>query len=105
MASGSRFREDLTDDLREQLDELRHDIARLRRDVSGRSARAYRGSRHMADEVAEALREYADAALPTLRRGARVARRQAHDHPGSTAAVALVGLAVLGLGASLFLRR
>ncbi|WP_309082752.1 hypothetical protein [Chelativorans sp.] len=97
--------EDIGEDLREQIASLSHEVAALRKQVTRRGRSAFRETRHMSEEIAEMLREYLSSALPELRRGARTVQVHAREHPTTTAAVAAASVVVLGLAASLLLRR
>ncbi|HEU4987381.1 MAG TPA: hypothetical protein VFT89_09985 [Rhizobiaceae bacterium] len=105
MASITKIREELQEDLQDQLDGLRQEITQLRKDIAKRSSRAYRQGRHYGDDAMDMFRDYLESAIPALRRNARSFERTARDHPMTTAATAVVGLAVIGLAVALFSRR
>lgn len=105
MASFSRTREDLQDELQTQLDGLRRELASVRKDVAKRGYGAYREGRHMGEDLVDVLRDGIESALPTVRRNARYVERTARENPGATIATAVVGLAVIGLAAAFFARR
>ncbi|RLQ88752.1 hypothetical protein [Notoacmeibacter ruber] len=95
----SFFREnDWRDDLSEQLDALRSEVSSLRREASRKSSRALSSTRHSSEDVFHAIRDYFSP--PSIyTRG----WRRASDNPGTTAAAALVGVALVGLAATFFL--
>ncbi|MCP1200200.1 hypothetical protein [Notoacmeibacter sp. MSK16QG-6] len=96
----SFFREnDWRDDLSEQLDALRSEITSLRRDASRKSSRALSSTRHTSEDVFHAIRDYFSPPQSFYQRG----WRRASDNPGTTAAAALVGVALVGLAATFFL--
>ncbi|OXT02537.1 hypothetical protein B7H23_06500 [Notoacmeibacter marinus] len=96
----SFFREnDWRDDLSEQLEALRGEIASLRRDASRKSSRAVASTRHTGEDVFETIRDYFNPPKSFYQRGSRLAS----DNPGTTAAAALVGVALVGLAATFFL--
>ena len=105
MASISSMRDDLQDELEDQISSLRKELSALRKDVSKRSARAYRGTKSASDDFLDVLRDYYDEAMPSVRRGAHAVERTARDNPKTTIATAVVGVAVLGLAAAFFARR
>lgn len=105
MSSMSRFRDDVSDEVRSEIDALRHELSSLRKQVARRGAGAFRQSRHAGDEFVDVLRDYAEAALPDMRRKARYVEKTARDHPMTTAATAAVGLLAVGLAVTLFMRR
>lgn len=105
MASIAKIRDELQEDLQDQLDGLRQEITQLRKDAARRGTRAYRQGRHYGDEAMDVLREYLESAVPSLRRNARALEKTARDHPMTTVATAAVGLAVIGLAVALFSRR
>lgn len=96
----SFFREnDWRDDLSEQLDALRSEIASLRREASRKSSRAVSSTRHTGEDVFHAIRDYFSPPQSFYERS----WRRASDNPGTTAAAALVGVALVGLAATFFL--
>ncbi|WEX09721.1 hypothetical protein [Chelativorans sp. AA-79] len=97
--------EDFSEDLRDQLTSLSHEVASLRKQLGRRSRSAFRDSRHTGEDLAETLRDYLGSALPEIRRNAYHIQDQARQHPGTTAAVAAASVVVLGLAASLLMRR
>jgi hypothetical protein len=100
-----RHHEDFGEDLREQLTSLSHEVAALRKQIMRRGRSTYRDTRHMGGDALEVLSDYLQSALPEIRRGAYQVQEQARQHPGATAAAAAVGVIVLGLAASMLLRR
>ncbi|WP_265517778.1 hypothetical protein [Nitratireductor luteus] len=100
-----RYQDGIADDLRDQLSNLRDEITDLRRQVSRQSAGAYREASHKGAEFGDTMREYLEAAVPELRRGANHLGRTARRHPGASAGAAAAGLVVLGLAAALLMRR
>ncbi|WP_011582648.1 MULTISPECIES: hypothetical protein [Chelativorans] len=97
--------EDLGEDLRDQIASLSHEIAAMKKQMMRRGRGSFRDSRHMSEEIVETVRDYLSAAMPDIRRGAYQIQDRAREHPGTTAAVAAASVIVLGLAASLFMRR
>lgn len=98
----ANLRDDLVESLEAQVDALRKEIASLRRNVGKRGARAYDEASESAGALYEDLAERWYEALPVLRKRARYVEQQAKDNPATAAAVALV---VVGLLATLFVKR
>lgn len=98
----SSSRDDIVENLEEQLASLRKEVKSLRKIAAKRGASAYEdaseGVANLYDEVASRVLE----AVPPLRKSARRMEQQARDNPATAAAV---GLVVLGLLAALMLRR
>lgn len=106
-------RSDLPDiDLEKQLNALAKEVGRLKRTAASRGSALYdtastRGSALYDDagdtlsDVYAGLSDFVAANLPRLRKRARAFEATASNHP---AVVAAVGLVVVGLVASLFLR-
>ena len=96
----SLFREnDWRDDLSEQLDALRSEISSLQRDASRKSSRALSSTRHSGEDIIHSIRDYFSPPPRFYERG----WRRAADNPGTTAAAALVGVALIGLAATFFI--
>lgn len=105
--STSNF-EDLRDELQSQIADLGSELRALRKTVIKRSGSHYEDVREGAGDLLDEVWSRVSDSLPSrrqIRRQARHANRVVQEHPGATAASALVGLAVLGLLASLLLRR
>ncbi|MDZ5699198.1 hypothetical protein [Chelativorans sp. M5D2P16] len=100
-----RFHDDMGDDLRDQLTNLRDEVASLRKQVARSGRRGYGDVRHMGAETADRMRDYAEHALPELRRSARHLQQSARENPTATATIAAASLVVLGLAAALMMRR
>lgn len=100
-----RFHDDTPDELRDQLTSLRDEVASLRKQVARSGRRGYRDARHMGAETADWMRDYAEHALPELRRSARHVRKSARENPTTTATIAAASVVVLGLAAALMMRR
>lgn len=105
--STSRY-EDLRDELQSQISDLGSELRSLRKSVAARSADRYEDVRDTAgdffDDIWSGIQEH----LPTrkeMRGYGRSANRAIHDHPGTSAATAVVGIAVLGLLVALLFRR
>ncbi|MCA0277779.1 MAG: hypothetical protein LCH86_17435 [Proteobacteria bacterium] len=95
-------REEIQNDLEEQVAQLNKQVAQLTKAMSKRSAAALAEGRDSAAELYDDLHgRFADA-MPGIRRQARVAQKTAQDNPLATA---LVGVALLGLVAALVARR
>lgn len=95
-------RDEVQSQLEDQVAHLSRQVASLTRAMSRRGASALADGRDSAAEVYEELHHRFAEAMPAVRRQARVARNAAHDHP---VAIALVGVALLGLVLSLVARR
>ncbi|MDN5927620.1 MAG: hypothetical protein L0I29_11145 [Hyphomicrobiales bacterium] len=103
MASAlTRFREDLQDDMQDQIARLSREVASLRKTASSQGRAAYADARDGAGNLYDDLWEHVHDAMPDIRRGARRARDTARDNPVVTAAVAA---GVIGLLAVLLTRR
>ena len=101
-SSFSKWRSGAEDDLQEQVARLSGEVAALSRLLSKRGAAAYADGRETAADLYDDLRERVIEAMPAVRRQARVVEKAARDNPTATAAV---GLVVLGLLATMLLRR
>jgi len=100
--------EDLRDELQSQISDLGSELNSLRKSVASRSADRYVDVRDGAGDLIDDLWSGFMDHLPSrkqVRRQARSANQAMHDHPGTTAATAVVGVAVLGLLIALLLRR
>lgn len=108
-----RKRDDVIDDLEQQVSSLTRELAGLRRNVAKRGAGLYddvsRSGSHVYGDVSDLVAELVDrfvhrapGSRRALERRARLAGDAVRDHP-RTAAVA--GLVVLGLAAALLMRR
>jgi hypothetical protein len=90
----SSSRDDVIENLEAQLASLRKEVKSLRKVAAKRGASAYEdaseGVAHLYEEIAERVAE----SLPPLKKSARRVEQQARENP---AAVAAVGLVVLGL--------
>jgi ElaB/YqjD/DUF883 family membrane-anchored ribosome-binding protein len=103
MASAlTRFREDLHDDMQDQVARLTREVSSLRKMVSRQGQAAYADARDGAGDLYVDMWERVQDAMPDFRRGARRARDTARDNPVVTAAVAV---GVIGLLAVLLTRR
>lgn len=98
----SSSREDVIENLEEQLASLRKEVKSLRKIAGKRGAAAYEdaseGMANLYDEIAHRVIE----AVPPLRKSARRMEQHARENP---AAAAAVGLVVLGLLAAMVMRR
>jgi ElaB/YqjD/DUF883 family membrane-anchored ribosome-binding protein len=86
-----------------RIEMLRDEISELSRDAAHLSRGAYKSARDSGQDFFAEVPNYARAAMPVARRNARVAEKAVRDHP--TAAVAVAGLVVLGLAATLIYSR
>ncbi|PWJ84019.1 hypothetical protein C7441_107181 [Pseudaminobacter salicylatoxidans] len=105
----SKLRDNMTDDLEDQIASLRHEVSSLKKALSKRGAAALADSREHASEFRDHATDLYDDfmsrmhdAVPNLQRHGREMRKVARDNPVATA---VVGLAVLGLVAGLLMRR
>ncbi|MDQ6434419.1 hypothetical protein RB623_10200 [Mesorhizobium sp. LHD-90] len=98
----SRFRDDVTEELEDQVARLQKEVKSLRKALGKRGASAYDGSRDMASDFYDEIAARVGDALPVIQKQSRVVKRAATDHPLTTA---VIGLAVLGLLAGLLSRR
>ncbi len=99
-----RHHDDFREDLRDQIASLSNDVAKLRKQMMRRGRGALHDSRHLGEDLAEMMRDYY-AALPDFRRNAYKLQRTAEAHPATTAGIAAMSVIVLGLAASLLMRR
>ncbi len=100
--------EDLRDELQSQISDLGSELSSLRKSVASRSADRYVDVRDGAGDLIDDLWSGIMDHLPSrkqVRRQARYANKAMHDNPGTTAATAVVGVAVLGLLIALLMRR
>jgi hypothetical protein len=94
---------DLTDvDLEQQVAALSKELAALKRTIAKRGGGLYEDGRDMAFDTYSDIAGRISRSLPYFRGRARVVEATARDHP---AAVAAVGLVVLGLIATLAFSR
>lgn len=100
-----RFHDDMGDELRDQLMSLRDEVASLKKQIARSGRRGYRDSRHLGADAAEWMREYAGHALPDFRRSAQQIQQSARENPTAAASIAAASIIVLGLAASLLMRR
>lgn len=105
MTSITRLREDMQDEIQDQIDALRQEVSDLKKSAARRGDKVYRQGRNAGNEMGEALRDYAESVVPDIRRSVRRARRSARSHPVTSATAATVGLLAIGLTLSLLLRR
>lgn len=98
----SKLRADVEDDLEAQVARLSKELASLRKSLGKRGASVYADGREGASDLYEDVRERLVEALPMVRRKAHAVERAAKDNPATAAAV---GLVVLGLLATMLLRR
>jgi ElaB/YqjD/DUF883 family membrane-anchored ribosome-binding protein len=98
----SRFRGDFEDDLEAQVARLSKEVAGLKKAMSERGPDAYDDARDAAADFYEGFRDRLADALPTVKRRVSGAGQIAHDNPTTAA---LVGLIVVGLLATMLLRR
>ena len=85
-------------DLEKQVAVLSKELAALRKEMSKRSGAFYAEGRDTVSDYYSDLAERIGERIPDLRKRARAIEGTARDHPAATAAV---GLAVLGLLATL----
>lgn len=90
----SKFRDDMTEELEDQVARLQKEVKVLRKALGKRTASAYDDGRDMAADVYDEIASRLSDAMPVLRERSRVMRRAASDHPVTTA---VVGLALVGL--------
>jgi ElaB/YqjD/DUF883 family membrane-anchored ribosome-binding protein len=103
MASAlTRFREDIQDDVQDQIARLSREVSALKKMASKRGGAAYEDARDAAGGLYDDLWERLNDAMPDLRRGARRARATARDNPVVTTAVTV---GVIGLLVALLMRR
>lgn len=94
---------DLTEiDLEKRVRELTREVAQLKRAAAKRGAAAIEDASETASDLYADVAERVIAMLPSMRKRAKSIERTAYDHPK---AVAAVGLVVVGLAATLLLRR
>ncbi|HTV68550.1 MAG TPA: hypothetical protein VMF90_08440 [Rhizobiaceae bacterium] len=94
---------DLTDiDLEKRVRDLTREVQQLRRAAAKRGAGFVDDTGETLQDIYAAVADQVSSSLPRLRKGAKAIEKSAYDHP---ATVAAVGLLVVGLAATLFLRR
>ncbi len=98
----SKFRDDMTEELEDQVARLQKEVKVLRKALGKRGASAYEDTRETAADFYDELASRVSDALPVIQKQSRVVRRAASDHPMTTA---VIGLAVLGLLVGLMSRR
>jgi len=89
-------------DLDKQVAVLSRELAALRKVVAKRGGAYYEDGRDAASDYYAQLADRISEALPAIRKQGRAIERTARDHPATAAAV---GLAVVGLVASLLFSR
>ena len=108
MRRSSSSYEDLRDELQSQISDLGSELRSLRKSVAARSADRYEDVRDTAGDLFDDIWSGIQEHLPTrkeVRKYGRSANRAIQDHPGTSAATAVVGIAVLGFLAMLLFRR
>ncbi|MEP9396190.1 hypothetical protein [Mesorhizobium sp. KR2-14] len=100
--SFSRLRNDLTDDLEDQISALRREVLSLKKSLSKRGAAALEDTHHSASEIYDEVMSRMQDAMPHIARRTREVRQAARENPVATT---VVGLAVLGLLIGLLARR
>ena len=90
-------------DIEARIEALRDEVAALSRDASRIGRGAYDSAAESGADLLGALPRMSRAALPMARRQARAAEKTVRDHP--TAAVAVAGLILIGLAASVIYSR
>lgn len=95
-------RDEIKTELEDQVANLTRQVASLTKAMSKRGSSALADGRNSAADFYEEFHDRFADAMPAIRKQAHVARKAAHDNPVVTA---LVGVALLGLLASLVARR
>jgi ElaB/YqjD/DUF883 family membrane-anchored ribosome-binding protein len=90
-------------DIEARIEALRDELASLRRDAARGSRGAYESAKETGYDFLSELPHMSRAAVPAARRQARIAEQAVRDHP--TAAVAVAGLVLIGLAASVIYSR
>jgi ElaB/YqjD/DUF883 family membrane-anchored ribosome-binding protein len=90
----SRFRDDIEEDLEDQVVRLRREVSTLRKALSKRGATAYEDTRDSASDLYDDIVSRLNDALPHIGRQSRAVRQAARDNP---VAATVVGVAVVGL--------
>lgn len=101
-SSFTKLRDELQDDLQDQIARLSKEVAALRKSVSKRGVSAYGEARDSAAETYDELISRLSDAMPEIRRQSRVVHKAARDNPMTTA---IVAAGVVGLLVSLFAAR
>lgn len=102
MATISKLRADIEDNLQEQIASLTREVASLKKSLAKRGASAYADGRESAADLYDEMRERLADALPVMRDRAKAVEKVARDNPATAAAV---GLVVVGLVVALLARR
>ncbi|RJG44677.1 MULTISPECIES: hypothetical protein [unclassified Mesorhizobium] len=90
----SRFRDDVEDDLEDQIVKLRREVSSLKKSLSKRGAATYEDARDGASDIYEDLMARVSDAIPHISKQSRVVKQAARDNP---VAATVVGVAVVGL--------
>jgi ElaB/YqjD/DUF883 family membrane-anchored ribosome-binding protein len=101
----SRTVSDIRDDLEDRVAELTKEVRAMRKTATKRGYSAYGDVRDGASDIFDEVWAQVQHSLPMLRRHARGASKTIRDNPATTTAAAVVGVAVIGLLATLLLRR
>ncbi|WP_274423305.1 hypothetical protein [Chelativorans sp. YIM 93263] len=96
--------QDIREDVQDQLVRLSHEVAGLKKQMASRGRAAYRDTRHVGEDFADVMRDYMHN-MPDMRQQAHRLQKSAQAHPATTASIAAASVIVLGLAASLFMRR
>lgn len=99
--------QDIREDVQDQLVRLSHDVAALKKQMARRGRAAYRDTRHMSEDFADVMRDYMHQMpdIRDMRKQAYRLQKSAQAHPATTAGIAAASVIVLGLAASLLMRR
>ena len=91
-----------SEELRKQVARLTRELNALKRSAARQGKTAYDDSSEAISDSYDTLVEWISASMPTMRKRARALEKTAYDNP---VIVAAVGIAVVGLVASLFARK
>lgn len=98
----SKLRDDVADDLENQVSVLRREVSSLKKTLSKRGASALDDTRDNAAELYDDVMARVHEAMPHIARQSRAVKQAARDNP---IAATVVGIAVVGLLIGLLVRR
>jgi ElaB/YqjD/DUF883 family membrane-anchored ribosome-binding protein len=101
----SRSVSDFRDDLEDRVAQLTKEVRSLRKSAARRGHDAYDDVRDGALDIFDDVWAQVQRSFPLFRRQARSYGQTMRENPAATTAAAVVGIAVIGLLASLLIRR
>ncbi|MEP9371729.1 hypothetical protein [Mesorhizobium sp. KR1-2] len=98
----SKFRDDMAEDLEDQIWALRREVSSLKKRLSKRGAAAFEDTHRGASDIYDEILSRVHDAMPHIARRTRKVGQAARDNPVATT---VIGLAVVGLLIGLLVRR